>query len=78
MISDKYIAVINGVFVKRIRIINYNRIEKVEINEGIFSKKLGLCKVYMYIFSDIKNARISSGYIKKNYAYKILSSLSPS
>lgn len=71
IISDKYIAVINGIFVKRIRIIKYNKIEKVEINEGIFSKKLGICKIYMYILADIKNYRISSGYIKKELVYKI-------
>ena len=71
IISDKYIAVINGIFVKRIRIINYSRIESVKISEGIFSKKLGICKMYMYILADIRNARISSGYIKKKYLYKI-------
>lgn len=71
IISDKYICIINGIFVKRIRIINYNKIEKIEIKEGIISKKFGICKIYMYILAGIKNTRISSGYIKMKYTYKI-------
>lgn len=71
IISDKYICIINGLFIKRIRIIKYNKIENIEIRDGIISKKFGLCKVYMCILSDIKNTRLSSGYITQNDMYKI-------
>ena len=75
IISDKCICVINGIFVKRIRIIMYNKIENIEIKEGIISKKIGLCKVYMQILADIKNNRISSGYITKSDAVKIIKNI---
>ena len=72
IISDKYICVINGIFVKRIRIIMYEKIENIEIKEGIISKKIGLCKVYMQILADIKNNRVSSGYVKLKDMSKII------
>lgn len=75
IISDKYICVINGIFVKRIRIIMYEKIENIEIKEGIISKKIGLCKVYMQILADIKNNRVSSGYITKSDAVKIIKNI---
>ena len=53
----------------------YNKIENIEIKEGIISKKFGLCKVYMQILADIKNNRISSGYITKSDAVKIIKNI---
>ena len=66
-VSDKYISVITGFFVKRIRIINYDKIEKIEVKEDVISRKFGISKIYIYIFSDIKNTRMSCGYIKNKH-----------
>ena len=50
----------------------YEKIENIEIKEGIISKKIGLCKVYMQILADIKNNRVSSGYVKLKDMSKII------
>lgn len=76
IISDKYICIINGIFLKRIRVIKYKKVENVEIKEGIISKKFGLCKVYVQILADIKNNKISTGYITKSDVSKIVKNLS--
>lgn len=72
IIADNYICVINGIFLKRIRIIKYKKIENIEIRQGIISKRFGLSKVYMNILANIKNNRISSGYITKRDVFKIV------
>lgn len=74
IISDNYICIINGIFLKRIRIIKYSKIENIVIKEGIISKKFKLCKIYINILASIKNRKISSGYIKEDELNKIINS----
>lgn len=63
LITDKHISIINGIVIKRIRVINCNQIEKLEIRQGIISKQFNLYKVYLNITADIKNRTLSTGYI---------------
>lgn len=75
IIEDKYICIINGVFIKRMKIIKYDNINDVEIIDGIISSKIGLCKVYFNVMADFKNARNCTGYIKLEDMYKIMKNL---
>ena len=75
VILDKYICVVNGIFLKRMQIIKYENIENIILREGIISNKLGICKIYMSILGTLKNSKISSGYIRKKDANVILSKI---
>lgn len=76
VILDKYICVINGIFLKRLQIIRYEKIENVNIGDGIISKQMGICKVYISILGNLKNGKISSGYIKRIDAKNIVAKMS--
>ena len=76
VILDKYICVINGIFLKRLQIIRYEKIENVNIRDGIISKQMGICKVYISILGNLKNGKISSGYIKRIDAKNIVAKMS--
>ena len=76
VILDKYICVINGIFLKRLQVIRYEKIENVNIRDGIISKQMGICKVYISILGNLKNGKISSGYIKRIDAKNIVAKMS--
>lgn len=71
IISESNILIVNGIFIKKIVALNYSSIDSIVIKEGIISKRLGLCRVYINIFSDIKNSKHAIGYIKKEKLLKI-------
>ena len=76
VILDKYICVVNGIFLKRMQVIKYAKVENISLREGIISNRLGVCKIYMSILGTLKNSKISSGYVRKKDANVILSKIS--
>src|SRR5574344_1274265 len=66
------ICIINGFFVKRMKVIKYKDIKSVEIIDGIISKKYGICKLKLNFMEKFNILSNSTGYIKIEDMYKIV------
>lgn len=72
IIEENNLCIINGFFIKRIKIIKYEDIKSVEIVDGPISKRYGICKLKVNLMEKFNIINNSTGYITRKDMYYIV------
>lgn len=70
-IYDEYIKIVNGIFERKFTIIEYEKIQHIELQRSILTEKLGIEKSNVYILAEMSKVRHYTGYFGEEKFEKI-------